>query len=739
MSANDSLDSEESFNRPPPGGDSEVSSHGPPPRAASEESFHGSPPAGEPVEDSFRRPSNGDPVEDSFNRQPEATPTLSRTLQVSLTDEALRSAAQDNRQTMMDFMRESQRQNAELLDGVMDRFLWQNRQQMREHAEELRQSQQQMRDHAEDLRLVLPAYLAHLQSQANSTPTPPTPAQPPAPVPSQPSAQAQTPIPSAPPLDRLVFTFQELGVLGTSAPRQVRLDRRLSSLVEREDFLDDSSSLSDPTSDHAINARLPIPPTPDESFARPTPNAPTPPTPNLPHPSLNPPHTAHVPPNRRLSVTDRAILGSSALASTTQTQVVLKPPEHSIRLKRLTVREILGFLMHITDYQYAHRVPLHAASLIDPPLVRQLLARHPQLNYASFQAFNNLQVFQLLQFDAMPQTLFDAYHRLDSAVRFFMPNDRYRPSAVDFYPFYTALLAYRREFTAAYDLITGMLQASLIPLFSTKEYGLLRIFLNKIPFMYGQRLHAAHLSHRISSPPKDGVAADPSRVTNIHQYITVFFKYVDVHYRLYCDARSFGQLFGGTEFHAGSNRDRQRRDPPKQQRLNAMNAMFAPTPDDHDNEDFREFDSAPPLNDDDDPDDPDTHPFLAHSDMAYPDMDDSNTDDANRYSYYDHPSALSDPAVSMEDIAADPSVSAISPAPPRKFSPSDRNFKVHVDKDRQSNGFRHRSPPHPVQKPREFPRPLNRNPPPRRYPTPHSDQRDRSVSPSTGDTSRPRS
>eukprot|EP01040_Poterioochromonas_malhamensis_P018365 gene18365-21427_t len=249
MSANDSLDSEESFNRPPPGGDSEVSSHGPPPRAASEESFHGSPPAGEPVEDSFRRPSNGDPVEDSFNRQPEATPTLSRTLQVSLTDEALRSAAQDNRQTMMDFMRESQRQNAELLDGVMDRFLWQNRQQMREHAEELRQSHQEMRDHADDLRLVLPAYLAHLQSQANSTPTPPTPAQPPAPVPSQPSAQAQTPIPSAPPLDRLVFTFQELGVLGTSAPRQVRLDRRLSSLVEREDFLDDSSSLSDPTSD----------------------------------------------------------------------------------------------------------------------------------------------------------------------------------------------------------------------------------------------------------------------------------------------------------------------------------------------------------------------------------------------------------------------------------------------------------------------------------------------------------
>lgn len=529
----------------------------------------------------------------------------------------------------------------------------------------------------------------------------PTPIAPPAPKPKPVPAPPVTPkvAPSANP-DKLVFTFQELDALGGSVTKQVRLDRRLSTLVDREDFLlsDQEDLVSSDTNPPNPPARLPIPTTPDDIS-----------TDSVdPHPQLTRPSTAHLPENRRLSVTDRALLGSSALAGQTTTQVVLRPPNHSICLKRLAVRDVLGFFMHILDYQYAHRIPLHAASLIDPPLVRQLLARHPKLNYASFQALDNLKVFQVLQFDSMPMTLFDAYHRLDSAVKFPLPYERYRPSAVDFYPFYTALLAYKREFTMAYDLLTGMLNPSLIPLLSTKEYGLLRIFLNKIPFLYGQRLHAAHLSHRISSPHRNGTASDPNRITTIQQYITVFFKYVDVHYSLYCDARSFGQLFGGSDFHAGNNRDRPRRqDNAKMQRLNALLS-----PDDLD----QPADDVPADTTDDrdhgDPDDP-IHPFMDTPVFPIPNLDDQHPDDGNVYDYSELPGEspdYSDPALSFQDIASE-SLSAVASATHRKF-PS--------DKDRQPPGSRPRSasPTELTTPNREAQRYIHRSTPQHRFPPP---------------------
>ena len=541
-------------------------------------------------------------------------------------------------------------------------------------------------------------------------PNPPAPVQ----APRARTQPLQTPVEAPQPtgVQPPEFTFQALGRLDAANIGTLRLTRRASSLEDQDPMM----LLAGSASDTSFTAQTP----PVQPVQR------TPPARNaqqLPTPLVTPVlDTSGVTPSatRRMSITDRIIVGSSALADATQTQVVLRPPQHHISLKRLTARDILQFLFQLTDYQYAHRIPLHAASLVDPPLVRQLIARHPQLNHASFQALNNHEVYQLLQFDSMPHTLFDAYNRLDAAIKFPLSLEKYRPSPTDFYPFYSALLAYKREFTMAYDLITGQLPPHLLPPLSTKDYGTLKLFLSKIPFSYGHRIHAAYLQRLVSSNPRD--TSDPTRITTLQGYLHAFYKYVDVHFHLYRDARSMGQLFGGSEFHGGSNRDRPRNAvPSRPQRLQAVlpvedSSFPVPNTQDEDSLDGSQADDSDPEL----PPDEFDEPFFDTDFSPLPNLDADAVDDATLYKSHDDrlsSAEFSDPAIPLDEHPF--SVHAISPDPAQR--PRDpRSSRDSPGSFRKPPGLRPRSPPPTSTDPaREARRYSHRSTPDQRFPPPN--------------------
>eukprot|EP01033_Poteriospumella_lacustris_P005279 gene5279-biopygen2327 len=239
------------------------------------------------------------------------------------------------------------------------------------------------------------------------------------------------------------------------------------------------------------------------------------------------------------------------------------------------------------------------------------MARHPRLNYATFQALDADQVFQLLQFEMAPSTPYEVINRLDRSVRFKLDDSKYRPSSRDYRPFYSALLTYIREFTMAYDLITGLLPADLIPKLSTKDLGILKVFLSKIPFEYGWRLHTAYLQDNVNArgPGSTSMASNSQSITNFHRYLSAFGQYVNQHFNVYRDCRTFEQFFGGTAYHGGTNTARPRH---RTQHVNAI--MPAPT--------LLSEDSS---NSEDDSD-PEPYP----EDMVYPEQEDT-LDDGNMY------------------------------------------------------------------------------------------------------------
>lgn len=336
-------------------------------------------------------------------------------------------------------------------------------------------------------------------------------------------------------------------------------------------------------------------------------------------------------------------------------------------------------------------------SLIRPTIVREVMARHPKLNYASFQSLDAEQVFQLLQFEMAPTTAYEVINRLERSVRFNLAESSYRPSSRDYRPFYSALLNYIREFTLAYDLITGLLPADLIPKLSTKDLGILKVFLSKIPFEYGWRLHGAYLQDQLSTKPAgaSSLTANSHPINNFHRYLSAFSQYVNQHFHVYRDCRTFEQFFGGTSFHGGSNKARPRQH--QSQKLNALPQHFVPDSDDASASSSDSSDSAGSRRSHDSNDSNNNVDDPSPLDMVYPEHEDT-LDDGNMYA--DTPetafvTSASDPGLSMADAH-------VLEASFHDDSHMLQAFQARPDKDRKTYGDSRGS-----MHPRPAPRPEN--------------------------------
>ena len=63
----------------------------------------------------------------------------------------------------------------------------------------------------------------------------------------------------------------------------------------------------------------------------------------------------------------------------------------------------------------------------------------------------------------------------------------YKPTSISFRLFYEALLDYRKNFLLAYEILADGVDISIIPPTINKDFGLIHIYINKIPFSYGKK------------------------------------------------------------------------------------------------------------------------------------------------------------------------------------------------------------------------------------------------------------
>jgi hypothetical protein len=139
-------------------------------------------------------------------------------------------------------------------------------------------------------------------------------------------------------------------------------------------------------------------------------------------------------------------------------------------------------------------------------------------------------LFRYVQDLIKPTTIVDFREKLERNIEFVMPTG-YSPLPTDFHVFYNALLIYRARFRKVYELLAHDNEDNC-PECTNKEGGLIRSFLNPIPFEYGTRVMVQMGSKR--------------KFSEIHEFLTAFYKYVEIHREQNRAAVQLRQAFGGT-------------------------------------------------------------------------------------------------------------------------------------------------------------------------------------------------
>lgn len=232
--------------------------------------------------------------------------------------------------------------------------------------------------------------------------------------------------------------------------------------------------------------------------------------------------------SRRSSILDNMSIAPRNTVVTMQQQ----PKFDHITLENITLKEIFSFMDKVYEYQHRNGVSIPVASLISERVRRQLIAHH--LRTSSLEDFFRLsteKIFKYLLKEVKPRSKLAFLDCLDKHLKFEVPYN-YVPSASNFKPLYNGLLLYRKDFERIYEVISTKNKDN-IPDLKNKDGGLLKVFLDKIPFDYGQRLFKSFKNDKFHS---------------IQMFLDYFYSEVENDYKRYKLVKETNSHFKSADF-----------------------------------------------------------------------------------------------------------------------------------------------------------------------------------------------
>ena len=234
--------------------------------------------------------------------------------------------------------------------------------------------------------------------------------------------------------------------------------------------------------------------------------------------------------DRRKSIMER--IAHNADHPRHQVQYTRQPPDYKhIRLTSLTIRNIFKFLDDVIEYQVAYGIPLPITTLVDPSVRDLILARQRRLTLTRFYELSTSEFTKILQKQVKPPGRLAFQENLNKTCSFELPHG-YKPSSNNFRPFYDALLQYKNKFIRVYEILATDNKRN-IPEVNNKDGGLIKIFIDKIPFEYGARTFKS---------------LKPRKYKDIYEFLKKFFEKAQKHYELSRKTNIMTQHFGGTEY-----------------------------------------------------------------------------------------------------------------------------------------------------------------------------------------------
>jgi hypothetical protein len=208
----------------------------------------------------------------------------------------------------------------------------------------------------------------------------------------------------------------------------------------------------------------------------------------------------------------------------------VQPSYDHVSLSDLTLRSVFKFIDDVNEYQLSHGIQLPVASLISRKVREHLCAKVHNLKMEQFLVFKTKQVIRVLQSECRPVSVLEFQKKLRKHTYFDLPA-HYIPKPSDFRIFHDALLLYRNKFLRAFEVMAADNEEN-IPECTNKEGGLIKIFVEKIPYSYGKNIVQSFMV---------------TKFHDLYAFLKKFYKVVSDHYAAYELTTMVSQHFEGTE------------------------------------------------------------------------------------------------------------------------------------------------------------------------------------------------
>lgn len=258
-----------------------------------------------------------------------------------------------------------------------------------------------------------------------------------------------------------------------------------------------------------------------------------------------------------------SMLENIAKEQRNQVQIMQYQPRYDhIKLESLTLKSIFRFMDDVYEYQNRFGVNLPVPALLSRKVRDQIIAHHPKsINVITFYSLGTEKLFKYLLREVRPNSKLAFIECLEKYVDFEIPHS-YKPDAINFKPFYNALLIYRSSFERVLEAISTRNEEN-IPDIKYKEGGLIKVFVDKIKFSYGKRVFQV---------------LEKEKFASMEEFLNRFYERVEVDFKISKLALDANSHFGGAEpqsatLHNQSSKPRASRSKRYPTRLNAVGSL----------------------------------------------------------------------------------------------------------------------------------------------------------------------
>jgi hypothetical protein len=234
-------------------------------------------------------------------------------------------------------------------------------------------------------------------------------------------------------------------------------------------------------------------------------------------------------------------------------QYIQTPPKYDhIKLEKLTLKSVHKFMEQILAYTTAtNGLELPVATLVSQSVRDHLMSFYKGLTLDKFYGMKTSQLLTILQMESRPKSHIAFYEELKKQTPFTELPKGYVPSALNFKIFYDAYILYKTNFIQYYDLMAEENEPN-IPPNKNKEGGLIKLFIDRVPFNYGQTVFRSLVRANNGK----------EQFRDIKDFIHKFGTVIEDHYKKYEENRTIQEHFvyshssgsTGSSFNNGSSR-----------------------------------------------------------------------------------------------------------------------------------------------------------------------------------------